>query len=298
MLAAAGWSALRYVHIFSRRMCTSFPGASRIGGGVRGRPPKRRPRTSGRARRRGARRQCPRRALACAIRGPADPRRETAGAPSGRFSPFRRPSPEVLAPAVRRVEAIRNAACSLLQRPTKSHLLDQPHRWSRPACAERRARPTLDPRADRCASRPGARGGGARGSTASVRLSGEFHTMLVDALGNPELSRFMRELLARSSLMVSAFEPARLSPCGVDEHAAIAAALREATVSERSRCRANTSPISRSGSRRGSSSDRSGRSRTSMPLAGEVGLSRARMRRPVKPIERAGRSLPTPARRL
>lgn len=62
---------------------------------------------------------------------------------------------------------------------------------------------------------------------ASVRLSGEFHMMLVDALENPELSRFLRELLARSSLMVSAFEPARLSLCGVDEHAAIATALKE-----------------------------------------------------------------------
>lgn len=61
---------------------------------------------------------------------------------------------------------------------------------------------------------------------ASVRLSGEFHMMLVDGLGNPELSRFLRELLARSSLMVSAFEPARLSLCGVDEHAAIAMALK------------------------------------------------------------------------
>jgi DNA-binding GntR family transcriptional regulator len=61
---------------------------------------------------------------------------------------------------------------------------------------------------------------------ASVRLSGEFHMLLVDSMGNPELSRFLRELLARSSLMVSAFEPARLSLCGVDEHAAIAAALR------------------------------------------------------------------------
>jgi DNA-binding GntR family transcriptional regulator len=61
---------------------------------------------------------------------------------------------------------------------------------------------------------------------ASVGLSGEFHLMLVDSLENPELSRFLRELLARSSLMVSAFEPARLSLCGVDEHAAIAAALR------------------------------------------------------------------------
>jgi len=66
----------------------------------------------------------------------------------------------------------------------------------------------------------------------SVRLSGEFHMMLVDGLGNPELSRFLRELLARSSLMVSAFEPARLSLCGVDEHAAIAAAL-EAKDSDR-----------------------------------------------------------------
>ena len=61
---------------------------------------------------------------------------------------------------------------------------------------------------------------------ASVRLSGLFHILLVDSLDNPELSRFLRELLARSSLMVSAFEPARLSLCGVDEHAAIAAALR------------------------------------------------------------------------
>jgi DNA-binding GntR family transcriptional regulator len=62
---------------------------------------------------------------------------------------------------------------------------------------------------------------------ASVRLSGEFHLMLVDSLNNAELSRFLRELLARSSLMVSAFEPARLLLCGVDEHAAIAAALRD-----------------------------------------------------------------------
>jgi DNA-binding GntR family transcriptional regulator len=62
---------------------------------------------------------------------------------------------------------------------------------------------------------------------ASVRLSGEFHLMLVDSLSNPELSRFLRDLLARSSLMVSAFEPARLLLCGVDEHAAIAAALRD-----------------------------------------------------------------------
>ena len=61
---------------------------------------------------------------------------------------------------------------------------------------------------------------------ASVRLSGQFHLLLADSLGNPELSRFLRELLSRSSLMVSAFEPARLSICGIDEHAAIAGALK------------------------------------------------------------------------
>jgi DNA-binding GntR family transcriptional regulator len=67
-----------------------------------------------------------------------------------------------------------------------------------------------------------------RGDRAAwVRLSGEFHLMLVDSLDNAELSRFLRELLARSSLMVSAFEPALLLLCGVDEHAAIAAALRD-----------------------------------------------------------------------
>jgi DNA-binding GntR family transcriptional regulator len=71
------------------------------------------------------------------------------------------------------------------------------------------------------------RAAGAAGDrAASISLSGEFHMLLVDSLGNPELSRFLRELLSRSSLMVSAFEPARLSICGIDEHAAIAAALK------------------------------------------------------------------------
>ena len=65
-----------------------------------------------------------------------------------------------------------------------------------------------------------------RDRSLSVRLSGEFHMLLVDALENPELSRFLKELLLRSSLLVSAFEPARLSPCGVDEHVAIAEALK------------------------------------------------------------------------
>lgn len=65
----------------------------------------------------------------------------------------------------------------------------------------------------------------------SVRLSGAFHVHLVDALGNPELSRFLRELLSRSSVMVSVYEPASQSICAVDEHGAIVEALRARDVS-------------------------------------------------------------------
>jgi DNA-binding GntR family transcriptional regulator len=62
---------------------------------------------------------------------------------------------------------------------------------------------------------------------ASVRLSGAFHLYLADALGNAELSRFLRELLSRSSVMVSVYEEASQSLCAVDEHAAIVDALRD-----------------------------------------------------------------------
>src|SRR5437667_7805372 len=61
---------------------------------------------------------------------------------------------------------------------------------------------------------------------ASVRLSGAFHIHLVDALGNASLSRFLRDLLSRSSVMVSVYEAATDSICAVDEHGSIVAALR------------------------------------------------------------------------
>jgi DNA-binding GntR family transcriptional regulator len=61
---------------------------------------------------------------------------------------------------------------------------------------------------------------------ASIRLSGAFHLHLVDALGNPELSRMLRDLLSRSSVMVTVYEPAHQSPCAVEEHGGIVAALR------------------------------------------------------------------------
>jgi DNA-binding GntR family transcriptional regulator len=66
----------------------------------------------------------------------------------------------------------------------------------------------------------------------SVRLSGAFHLHLVDALANPELSRFLRDLLSRSSVMVSVYEPASQSICAVDEHGAIVEALREKNLAQ------------------------------------------------------------------
>lgn len=60
----------------------------------------------------------------------------------------------------------------------------------------------------------------------SVRLSGAFHLHLVDALGNAHLSHFLRELISRSSVIVSVYEPASQSICAVEEHAGIVEALR------------------------------------------------------------------------
>jgi len=60
----------------------------------------------------------------------------------------------------------------------------------------------------------------------SVRLSGAFHLHLVDALGNAHLSHFLRELISRSSVIVSVYEPASQSICAADEHASIVEALR------------------------------------------------------------------------
>lgn len=61
---------------------------------------------------------------------------------------------------------------------------------------------------------------------ASVRLSGQFHLLIADSLDNAELSAGLRDLLSRSSVMVSVFEAAADSICGANEHAAIVEALR------------------------------------------------------------------------
>jgi DNA-binding GntR family transcriptional regulator len=69
-----------------------------------------------------------------------------------------------------------------------------------------------------------------RDRAASVRLSGEFHILLADSLGNLQVSAFLRDLLMRSSLMVSVYENTPDSICGVNEHAAIVEALQRRDV--------------------------------------------------------------------
>jgi DNA-binding GntR family transcriptional regulator len=60
----------------------------------------------------------------------------------------------------------------------------------------------------------------------AVRLAGDFHLVLVDLLGNPELSASLRALVARTQLFVALFESAQDGGCAVDEHDAVVRALR------------------------------------------------------------------------
>jgi DNA-binding GntR family transcriptional regulator len=60
----------------------------------------------------------------------------------------------------------------------------------------------------------------------AVRLAGDFHLVLVDLFDNPELSRSLRALVARTQLFVALFESAEAGACSVEEHEAIVHALR------------------------------------------------------------------------
>lgn len=60
----------------------------------------------------------------------------------------------------------------------------------------------------------------------AVRLAGDFHLVLVDLLGNAEVSASLRALVARTQLFVALFESADDAGCAVDEHDAVVRALR------------------------------------------------------------------------
>jgi DNA-binding GntR family transcriptional regulator len=59
-------------------------------------------------------------------------------------------------------------------------------------------------------------------------LSGDFHILLADVLGNTELTKLMRALLTRSTMNFSRAAPERLHDCaGPHEHGDIVAAILE-----------------------------------------------------------------------
>ncbi len=58
-----------------------------------------------------------------------------------------------------------------------------------------------------------------------IRLSGEFHTKLAQATGNKFITRMMRELVTRTSLIVGLFGSSENTSCPDDEHSTILQAI-------------------------------------------------------------------------
>jgi DNA-binding GntR family transcriptional regulator len=67
----------------------------------------------------------------------------------------------------------------------------------------------------------------ARGSNEplSIRLAGEFHTLLADLTGNALLARYVAEVVSRSGLILALYGRPHSAECAVSEHRAIIEAL-------------------------------------------------------------------------
>lgn len=60
---------------------------------------------------------------------------------------------------------------------------------------------------------------------AAIRYSGAFHLELAEIAGNQVLKRFLKELIARTSLIITVYESPRHAACTHDEHARLLAAI-------------------------------------------------------------------------
>lgn len=60
-----------------------------------------------------------------------------------------------------------------------------------------------------------------------IKLSGEFHLLVAELVGNATLSGYLAELIARSSLVIAIYEGAGAHDCWQDEHRRIVDALAE-----------------------------------------------------------------------
>ena len=61
----------------------------------------------------------------------------------------------------------------------------------------------------------------------SIRLSGQFHLRLAEAAGNAVLTKFLEELVARTSLIIGLYGSRATHSCSEDEHEALVAALAD-----------------------------------------------------------------------
>lgn len=64
-----------------------------------------------------------------------------------------------------------------------------------------------------------------RDGPASIRLAGEFHTLLADMTGNEILARYINEVVSRGSLVLAIYGRPHSSDCAVNEHKELIAAL-------------------------------------------------------------------------
>lgn len=64
------------------------------------------------------------------------------------------------------------------------------------------------------------------GDARSIRLAGEFHTLLASMTGNATLIRYVNELVARSSLILALYGRPHSSECAISEHRQLLDALK------------------------------------------------------------------------
>ena len=67
---------------------------------------------------------------------------------------------------------------------------------------------------------------GALDTRAAIKLSGEFHVLVGEMAGNAVLAEVVRELVARSSLIVAVHGSPRSPNCATDDHAGLVDAIR------------------------------------------------------------------------
>lgn len=71
-----------------------------------------------------------------------------------------------------------------------------------------------------------------KGGAESIRLAGEFHLKLAECAGNRLLARYVREVVARCSLILAAYARPHSADCAVVEHRQIIEMLRSGEIDQ------------------------------------------------------------------